>query len=115
MALYWITITLLVMYSRVFLHYHTVEQVIAGGTLGAVCAIFHHVVIVRWLVDTHVWPYLSQENATTARWLRYWRVRDTTHVPDVIGVEYEAAQKVATEKLAKQAKRVSLRKLRKAK
>jgi len=84
---------LTVMYSRVYLGYHTTPQIIAGGSLGLLLGagwffLMSNVVSkwFPWLEDTSICQYL--------------RIKDSSHIPDVIGFEYrnsrEARQQNAT-------------------
>jgi dolichyldiphosphatase len=73
---------LTVMYSRVYLGYHTTSQVIAGGCLGLILGslwyFFINVIVAPW--------FPALENTFLCRYLR---IKDSSHIPDVIGFEYK--------------------------
>lgn len=73
--------------ARVYLHYHTLEQVAVGGALGAALG-------AAWFAATEVLlrpHYAALAGLPLARWLR---VRDCSSV-DVLRVEYEATTAAA--------------------
>ncbi|PHT49265.1 Lipid phosphate phosphatase gamma, chloroplastic [Capsicum baccatum] len=75
----------LTMYSRVYLGYHTVAQVFAGAGLGAVLGWGWF-----WIVNNVIsgmFP-LIEESAFG----RFFYVKDTSHIPNVLRFEYENAR-----------------------
>ena len=72
---------LTVMYSRVYLGYHTVSQILAGGTLGCLLGAAWY-----FLMDIVVSPWFPWLEDTAI--CRYLRIKDSSHIPDVIGFEY---------------------------
>uniref|UniRef100_A0A0C9SAW0 TSA: Wollemia nobilis Ref_Wollemi_Transcript_1688_1227 transcribed RNA sequence n=1 Tax=Wollemia nobilis TaxID=56998 RepID=A0A0C9SAW0_9CONI len=75
----------LTMYSRVYLGYHTVEQVFAGGTLGLFLGILWF-----WFVNSvlvHIFPMLE-----STPFCEYFCIKDTSHIPDVFYFEYKNAR-----------------------
>jgi dolichyldiphosphatase len=71
----------IVMYSRVYLGYHTTAQVIAGGCLGLVLGAAWY-----FLINILVAPWFPVIENTYLCW--YLRIKDSSHIPDVIGYEY---------------------------
>ncbi|XAR69047.1 Phosphatidate phosphatase [Bertholletia excelsa] len=75
----------LTMYSRVYLGYHTVAQVIAGAALGIVLG-----GVWFWVVNSILRSYFPAiEESGFGRWLY---VKDTSHIPNVLKFEYENAR-----------------------
>lgn len=72
---------LTVMYSRVYLGYHTTAQIMAGGSLGLLLGAGWY-----FLMDTVVSPWFPWVEDTAI--CRYLRIKDSSHIPDVIGFEY---------------------------
>ncbi|XP_051152327.1 lipid phosphate phosphatase gamma [Andrographis paniculata] len=77
--------TVLTMYSRVYLGYHTVAQVFAGAALGAALggAWF-------WVVNKSVrchFPAIEE-----SAFGRFFYLKDTSHIPNVLKFEYENAR-----------------------
>ncbi|WOL08484.1 hypothetical protein Cni_G17237 [Canna indica] len=83
----------LTLYSRVYLGYHTIPQVIAGSTLGSVLGAAWY-----WFVNTMLKDYFPaiEESAIG----RYLYIKDSSHIPDVLKFEYDNAR-AARKKLAK--------------
>ncbi|MBA0693141.1 hypothetical protein Goari_010647, partial [Gossypium aridum] len=75
----------LTMYSRVYLGYHTVAQVFAGAALGTFLA-----GVWFWLVNSKLFCYfpLIEESALG----RFFYVKDTSHISDVLKFEYDNAR-----------------------
>lgn len=73
------------MYSRVYLGYHTVAQVFAGASLGAVLGGLWF-----WVVNYVLRSYFPviEESAFG----RFLYVKDTSHIPNVLKFEYENAR-----------------------
>ncbi|OIT01305.1 PREDICTED: lipid phosphate phosphatase gamma, chloroplastic [Nicotiana attenuata] len=75
----------LTLYSRVYLGYHTVAQVFAGATLGAVLGGGWF-----WIVNNVLsgfFPILEE-----SAFGRFFYVKDTSHLPNVLKFEYENAR-----------------------
>lgn len=72
---------LTVMYSRVYLGYHTTPQIIAGGSLGLLMGagwfFLMNNIVSKWF------PWVEDTSVC-----RYLRIKDSSHIPDVIGFEY---------------------------
>ncbi|KAG6483398.1 lipid phosphate phosphatase gamma-like [Zingiber officinale] len=82
----------LTLYSRVYLGYHTVAQVIAGATLGMVLGAAWF-----WIVNTMlVYYFPAIEESAIGRFLY---IKDSSHIPDVLKFEYDNAR-AARKKLA---------------
>ncbi|KAL3646748.1 hypothetical protein CASFOL_009292 [Castilleja foliolosa] len=78
-------LAVLTMYSRVYLGYHTVAQVFAGAALGVVLggAWF-------WVVNNLLWcRFQAIEESAFGR---FFYVKDTSHLPNVLKFEYENAR-----------------------
>jgi dolichyldiphosphatase len=76
----------IVMLSRVYLGYHSVTQVLAGGSLGILLGsawfwVVHH----RFSPNFH-----KYENSKVCR---FFRVKDSSHISDVIGFEYRCSRR----------------------
>eukprot|EP00249_Psilotum_nudum_P011467 c23193_g1_i1 orf=462-1136(+) len=87
----------LVMYSRIYLGYHTLGQVLAGGCLGLILGTVWYLIVNVVLV--HTFPVL--EDSAICRFLC---IKDSTHIPNVIFFEYQnsrAARKVIESKVQK--------------
>jgi dolichyldiphosphatase len=72
---------LTVMYSRVYLGYHTTPQIIAGGSLGMILGAGWFFLMDNWVAEWFPWL----EDTTVCQYLR---IKDSSHIPDVIGFEY---------------------------
>ncbi|XP_061350556.1 lipid phosphate phosphatase gamma [Gastrolobium bilobum] len=79
-SLAWLT-----MYSRVYLGYHSVAQVVAGTALGVFLGAVWY-----WVVNTVLFPYFPaiEESAFGRRFY----LKDTSHIPNVLKFEYEKAR-----------------------
>ncbi|KAL6145855.1 hypothetical protein ACLB2K_056539 [Fragaria x ananassa] len=87
-------LALLTMYSRVYLGYHTVAQVFAGSGLGIVLGGLWF-----WVVNSLLICFFPaiEESAFG----RYFYVKDTSHIPNVLKFEYDNARKARSEMAAK--------------
>ncbi|KAM5559862.1 lipid phosphate phosphatase gamma [Rosa sericea] len=87
-------LALLTMYSRVYLGYHTVAQVFAGSALGIFLGGLWF-----WVVNSVLICYFPaiEESAFG----RFFYVKDTSHIPNVLQFEYDNARKARSEKAAK--------------
>lgn len=75
----------LTMYSRVYLGYHTVAQVFAGAALGSVLGWGWF-----WIVNnvlSGLFPAIEE-----SAFGRFFYVKDTSHIPNVLRFEYENAR-----------------------
>ena len=72
----------IVMYSRIYLGYHSLGQVIAGCCLGLILGLVWFLIVNVVLV--HTFPILEDLSIC-----RYFYIRDSTHIPDVMRFEYE--------------------------
>ncbi|KAL2323280.1 hypothetical protein Fmac_027659 [Flemingia macrophylla] len=79
------SLSLLTMFSRVYLGYHTLAQVFAGTALGVFLG-----AVWFWLVNAVFYPYfpLIEESAFGRRFY----VKDTSHIPNVLKFEYDMAR-----------------------
>ncbi|XP_049393079.1 lipid phosphate phosphatase gamma [Solanum stenotomum] len=78
-------LAVLTMYSRVYLGYHTVAQVFAGAALGAVLGWGWF-----WIVNnvlSGLFPAIEE-----SAFGRFFYVKDTSHIPNVLRFEYENAR-----------------------
>ncbi|ERM99332.1 hypothetical protein AMTRI_Chr08g205910 [Amborella trichopoda] len=75
----------LTMYSRVYLGYHTVAQVFAGAALGAALGVVWFLVVNSVVID---WFPMIEESAFG----RYFYIKDTSHIKNVLRFEYENAR-----------------------
>ncbi|CAI9098064.1 OLC1v1034625C1 [Oldenlandia corymbosa var. corymbosa] len=89
-------LAILTMYSRVYLGYHTVAQVFAGAALGALLGGLWFYVVNSGLRS--FFPIIEE-----SPFGRFFYVKDTSHIPNVLKFEYEnarAARKHASYKRA---------------
>ena len=78
-------LAVLTMYSRVYLGYHTVAQVFAGATLGIILG-----AVWFWVVNSVLLCYFPIiEESAFGRW---FYVKDTSHIQNVLEFEYEQAR-----------------------
>ncbi|KAJ8532867.1 hypothetical protein K7X08_015756 [Anisodus acutangulus] len=78
-------IAILTMYSRVYLGYHTVAQVFAGSALGTVLGGGWF-----WIVNnvfSDFFPAIEE-----SAFGRFFYVKDTSHIPNILRFEYENAR-----------------------
>ncbi|KAK7393571.1 hypothetical protein VNO78_22129 [Psophocarpus tetragonolobus] len=79
------SLSLLTMFSRVYLGYHTVPQVFAGTALGIFLG-----AVWFWLVNTLLFPYFPLiEDSPFGRSFYF---KDTSHIPNVFKFEYHMAR-----------------------
>ncbi|XP_010543380.1 PREDICTED: lipid phosphate phosphatase gamma, chloroplastic [Tarenaya hassleriana] len=90
------SLAVLTMVYRVYLGYHTVAQVFAGATVGAMLGSTWF-----WFVNSAVHPYFPaiEESAIG----RTFCIKDTSHIPDVLKFEYDNAR-AARKKMASNSK-----------
>jgi dolichyldiphosphatase len=86
----------IVMYSRIYLGYHSLPQVIAGCLLGLILGISWFLVVNVVLI--HTFPILEELPIC-----RYFYIRDSSHIPDVMCFEYQNSR--AARKAEQEAKR----------
>ncbi|MBA0733149.1 hypothetical protein Gogos_017188, partial [Gossypium gossypioides] len=79
------SLAVLTMYSRVYLGYHTVAQVLAGASLGILLGGLWF-----WVVNSMLFCYfpLIEESPFG----RFFYVKDTSHISDVLKFEYDNAR-----------------------
>ncbi|XP_020578251.1 lipid phosphate phosphatase gamma, chloroplastic [Phalaenopsis equestris] len=83
---------ILTLYSRVYLGYHTIAQVLAGAILGLFLGALWYWIVNNLLVDY----FPSIEESAIGRFLY---IKDTSHIPNVLKFEYDNAR-AARKKLA---------------
>lgn len=73
------------MYSRVYLGYHTIGQVLAGAGMGIVLG-----AVWFWIVNSLIYCYFPaiEESAFGRRFF----IKDTSHIPNVLKFEYDNAR-----------------------
>lgn len=74
--------TLLTLYSRIYLGYHSLEQVIAGSLFGSLLGAGWY-----WYVEKKVVPFFPR--IEKARICRYFLIKDSSHIPNVLLFEYK--------------------------
>ncbi|GKV12258.1 hypothetical protein SLEP1_g23429 [Rubroshorea leprosula] len=79
------SMALLTMYSRVYLGYHTIAQVLAGAALGAFLGW-----VWFWVVNSVLFSYFPMIEESVFG--RMFYVKDTSHIPDVFKFEYDNAR-----------------------
>jgi dolichyldiphosphatase len=85
---------LVVIYSRVYLGYHTVAQVIAGSIVGLVLGATWFFIVSKYFV-----PYFPVIEGTSV--CRYLCIKDSSHVPNVLQFEYDNCRNSRTERKAR--------------
>lgn len=80
-ALAW-CLAFLTMYSRVYLGYHSFDQVVAGAALGVVIGVFWF-----WVGYSFIFYYFPA--IEEFKLCRIFCFKDTSHIPDVMKYEYE--------------------------
>lgn len=78
-------LAILTMYSRVYLGYHTAAQVFAGAALGTFLGGLWF-----WAVNSGLRSFFSVIEESTFG--RFFYVKDTSHIPNVLKFEYENAR-----------------------
>jgi dolichyldiphosphatase len=86
-----------VAYSRVYLRYHTVEQVIIGGLLGVACGTAWRGATVKWFAPS-LFPALEQTRIAAA-----FHFHDASHVDNVFASAAAAARNARAAAAAAQA------------
>ncbi|CAD5186571.1 unnamed protein product [Musa acuminata subsp. malaccensis] len=81
----------LTLYSRVYLGYHTVPQVLAGSTLGLLLGAGWYSIVDTMLVDF----FPAVEESAIGRFLY---TKDSTHIPNVLKFEYDNARAARIER-----------------
>lgn len=76
-----------VAYSRVYLLYHTVEQVVVGGMLGIICAMLWRVTTVK-LFAPAVFPALE-----ATAFAKYFHIHDASYVDNIFASDAMMARK----------------------
>ncbi|KAL3691560.1 hypothetical protein R1sor_005211 [Riccia sorocarpa] len=74
--------TLVTIYSRVYLGYHSVSQVIAGSTVGLLLGAGWFIIVNRHLVK--IFPAIEDTAIC-----RYLCIKDSSHIPNVLQFEYD--------------------------
>ncbi|CAN6581076.1 unnamed protein product [Malus baccata var. baccata] len=87
-------LALLTMYSRVYLGYHTVAQVLAGSAFGVFLG-----AVWFWVVNSVL--YRSFPMIEESWFGRYFYIKDTSHIPNVLKFEYDNARDARSKLAAK--------------
>jgi len=77
--------------SRIYLHYHTLEQVAAGLIVGGVAGMCWFFIAVTFLL-----PYAGQFVNTKVA--EYFLIRDSSSIPDILWFEYTATRSEARQR-----------------
>lgn len=75
----------IVMYSRVYLGYHTWGQVLAGATVGIILGSI-------WFQVVNKYCSPKFHDFEESQFCRCFRIKDSSHIPDVIGFEYKSSR-----------------------
>lgn len=86
-----ITTSILVAYSRIYLHYHTQNQVLIGFTIGSVCGLGWFVL--TQLVFTPFFPIF-----TNTKLAEILLIKDSTNIPDILWFEYTSSRMEARQR-----------------
>lgn len=87
--------TALVCYGRVYLMYHTVNQVIVGSIIGTICG-FLYFFFVHSILTPYVFPKI-----VTWKISELFLIRDTTLIPNILFFEYTATRQESRARLRK--------------
>jgi len=74
----------LALLDSIYLKYHTPNQVLVGGTIGAVCGALWAVLMHTWF-ERVLYPWLESLPIC-----EYFLIKDSTHIPNVLQFEYNA-------------------------
>ncbi|KAF9405145.1 hypothetical protein BGZ94_003740, partial [Podila epigama] len=88
--------SLLVIYSRVHLYYHTWQQVVAGTICGIIFAVVYYVLVNRFLRSKGVIDWVVDHP-----WARMVHVRDSDAVHDINRFDWEMWQQWRKTRLSK--------------
>jgi len=77
--------------SRIYLHYHTVEQVAAGLVVGGVAGMCWFFIVVTFLMPC------AQQFVNT-KLAEYFLIRDSSSIPDILWFEYTATRSEARQR-----------------
>ena len=96
-----VAVALAVIYGRVYLYYHTVEQVVYGAAFGSLCAAAWFA-LTHWVLSPALFPYLASTRAG-----EFLLLRDLTDIPHVVWFEYVNARNEALKRLKSRQRRMS--------
>ena len=96
-----IAVAVTVIYGRVYLYYHTVEQVVYGAAFGSLCAVAWFAVT-HWVLSPALFPYLASTRAA-----EFFLLRDLTDIPHVVWFEYVNARNEALKRLKSKQRKMS--------
>ncbi|CAG8537247.1 2686_t:CDS:2 [Paraglomus brasilianum] len=91
---YFAVFSILHLYTRVYLNYHTPTQVIVGYVIGSIFAACWFV-----LVEYVLRPIGVLKKAVDSPVAKYFYVKDSINVPNVLKVEYSHWKNVETDKV----------------
>ena len=96
-----LAVAVTVVYGRVYLYYHTVEQVVYGAAFGSLCAVAWFAVT-HWVLSPALFPYLASTRAA-----EFFLLRDLTDIPHVVWFEYVNARNEALKRLKSKQRKMS--------
>ena len=96
-----IAVALAVIFGRVYLYYHTVEQVVYGAAFGSLYALAWFA-LTHWVLSPALFPYLASTGAA-----EFLLLRDLTDIPHVTWFEYVNARNEALKRLKSKQRRMS--------
>ena len=96
-----LAVAVTVIYGRVYLYYHTVEQVVYGAAFGSLCAVAWFAVT-HWVLSPAFFPYLASTRAA-----EFFLLRDLTDIPHVVWFEYVNARNEALKRLKSKQRKMS--------
>ena len=96
-----IAVAVTVIYGRVYLYYHTVEQVVYGAAFGSLYAVAWFAVT-HWVLSPALFPYLASTRAA-----EFFLLRDLTDIPHVVWFEYVNARNEALKRLKSKQRKMS--------
>ena len=96
-----LAVAVTVIYGRVYLYYHTVEQVVYGAAFGSLYAVAWFAVT-HWVLSPALFPYLASTRAA-----EFFLLRDLTDIPHVVWFEYVNARNEALKRLKSKQRKMS--------
>lgn len=87
-----VAVALIVCYSRLYLHYHTVEQVLTGLVVGVISGVVWFYVV-EYLFTPHF------QTISNTKFAEYFFIRDSTNIPDILWFEYTSSRTEARKRL----------------
>merc|ERR1719481_272368 len=82
MVLFILGLAIIMAYSRVYLQYHTVSQVVWGGVVGSLGAV-QWFILTQLVFTPRLYPWVASLSIA-----EFFLIRDTSSVPNILWFEY---------------------------